>query len=244
MAGPEDTSAIRIALVTGASRGIGRACAVALARRGVHVVGVARSEKALQALDDEIAAFGGAATFAPLDVKDYPALDRLGGVIHERWGKLDLMIAAAGGLGELMPVHQFPPKMFEETIAVNLIANARLIRSMDPLLRAAKGRAAFLTSARASTPQAFWGAEGAAKAGLENLVRAYAAEAGFAGVQACLIDPGPTATALRYKAFPGEDQTTLKQPEDIGAQIVDLLMGGAGLNGARFVLQPAAPPAA
>lgn len=225
-----------IALVTGASRGIGRACALALARNGCHVVGVARSERALKQLDDDIAALGATATFAPIDIKDYDAIDRLGGVIHERWGKLDVLIAAAGTIGELMPVHQFPPKMFEESIATNLIANARLIRSMDPLLRAAKGRAVFLSAAQAQTPQAYWGASGAAKAGLDNLVLAYAAEVGFTGVRVALVDPGPTDTAIRAKAFPGEPKDGLKRPDAVADAIVRLLLSNAPPHAERITL--------
>ena len=220
-----------IALVTGASRGIGRACALALAHAGYHVVGVARSQKALEALDDEITALGATATFAPLDLKDYDAIDRLGGIIYERWGRLDGLIAAAGVIGELMPVHQFPPKMFEEAIAANLIANARLIRAMDPLLRVAKGAAVFVTSPQGAQPQAFWGASGAAKAGLENLVAAYAAEIGFTGMRIMLAEPRPTRTAIRAKAFPGEDPTPLAAPEEIATGLVALLREGA--HGAR-----------
>ena len=236
-----DAAAVKTALVTGASRGIGRACALALASRGYHIIGVARSQKALESLDDEIAAIGGAATFAPIDLKDYPAIDRLGGVIYERWGRLDLMVAAAGMIGELMPVHQFPPKMFEETVAVNLIANARLIRAMDPLLRVARGTACFLSCGRGQNPQAFWGAEGATKAGLENLVQAYAKEVQFAGVRAFLIDPGPVATALRAKAFPGEDTTVLGQPEQVAVRIVELLLDKDSLDRDRITLADHTP---
>jgi NAD(P)-dependent dehydrogenase (short-subunit alcohol dehydrogenase family) len=223
-----------LALVTGASRGIGRAGAVALAKAGYHVLGVGRSERALEKLDDDIRALGASATFAPLDLKDYDAIDRLGGVIFERWGRLDAVLAAAGTIGELMPAHQFPPKMFEEAIATNLIANARLIRAMDPLLRAAKGAAVFVTSPQGQTPQAYWGASGAAKAGLENLVQAYAAEVGFTGVRVMLAEPRPTDTAIRAKAFPGEAKDHLAKPEEIAAGLIALLQSGA--NGARVVV--------
>lgn len=226
----------KIALVTGASRGIGRACAVELAKAGFHIVAVARSQRALEALDDEITGLGGQASLVPLDLKDYDGIDRLGGVIHERWGRLDALLAAAGSIGELMPAHQFPPKMFEETLAINLIANARLIRSMDPLLRAATGKAAFLTCTQGQSWQAFWGAAGAAKAGLENLVMAYAAEVAFTGVRVGLIDPGPVDTAIRAKAFPGEDKSTLATPQDVAPRIVATLLSGEA-HGTRVSLQ-------
>lgn len=226
----------RVALVTGASRGIGRACALSLAKAGYHVVAVARSQKALESLDDEITALGGSGTFAPLDIKDYDALDRLGGIIYERWGRLDALVAAAGSIGELMPAHQFPPKMFEEAVAVNLIANARLIRSLDPLLRMAIGRAVFLTCSHGAAPAPFWGAAAASKAALEALVLSYAAEVGFTGVRVNLVDPGPVNTALRYKAFPGEDATKLRMPEDVADAVVSFVLPAETRHGVRVVL--------
>lgn len=227
-----------VALVTGASRGIGRAAARALAGAGYHVVAVARSQKALEALDDEIGKVGGAASLVPMDLKDYEAIDRLGGVIHERWGRLDALCAAAGVLGELMQVGEATPKMVEEVFATNVLANQRLIRSVDRLLRAAAppGRTVFLTSGAVAHSRAFWGAYAGSKAALESLALAYAAEVGFTGVKVNLLDPGPTRSTMRLKAYPGEDQDTLKAPDVVAAKIVEMLAPGYGEHGSRIVL--------
>jgi len=215
-----------IALVTGASRGIGRSAARALAREGYHVVAVARSQKALESLDDEIRKDGGeGASLVPMDLKDYEAIDRLGGVIYERWGKLDVLFANAAILGDLTPMADAPPKMFEETIATNVLANQRLIRSVDRLLRAASppGRALFVTSSLAQESRAFWGAYAASKAALEAMTIAYAREVGFTGVKVNLLDPGATRSVMRAKAFPGEDPMSLKSPDDVAPLVVKLL---------------------
>lgn len=232
------TTSSGVALVTGASRGIGRAAARALALAGYHVVAVARSQKALEGLDDEIARAGGAASLVPMDLKDYEAIDRLGGVIYERWGKLDALCANAGLLGELMQVGDAQPKMVEEVFATNVLANQRLIRSVDKLLRAAepRGRAVFLSSGAAVTARPFWGAYGASKAALDVLVRAYAAEVAFTGVKVNLLDPGATRSAMRYKAFPGEDQASLKAPEVVAEQIVAMLAPDYAETGGRITL--------
>lgn len=231
-------TAAQVALVTGASRGIGRAAARALAGAGYHVVAVARSQKALEGLDDEIGRAGGSASLVPMDLKDYEAIDRLGGVIYERWGKLDALCASAGALGELMQVGEAQPKMVEEVFATNVLANQRLIRSVDRLLRLAEppGRAVFLTSGAVGKSRAFWGTYAASKAALEALVLAYATEAGFTGVKVNLLDPGATRSTMRAKAFPGEDPMTLKGPEVVAERIVAMLEPDYPATGERITL--------
>lgn len=233
------TSPQRLALVTGASRGIGRAVARALANDGWRVIAVARSQKALESLDDEIRSEaqnngkGGEATLVPLDIKDYDALDRLGATLYERYGKLDALAGCAGVLGALTPSFQAAPRVIEETLAVNYIANQRLIRSMHPLLKASDaGRAVFITSGVASNPRAYWGPYAASKAALEALVKSYAAEIeNTAAIRANLFNPGPTRTAMRAKAMPGEDPMSLPAPEEVAPQIVALLKPDCALNG-------------
>jgi NAD(P)-dependent dehydrogenase (short-subunit alcohol dehydrogenase family) len=227
-----------VALVTGASRGIGRAAARALAVAGYHVVAVARSQKALEGLDDEIRKTGGQASLVPMDLKDYEAIDRLGGVIHERWGKLDALCANAGHLGELMQVGEAQPKMVEEVFATNVLANQRLIRSVDRLLRTATppGRAVFLSSGAATAGRPFWGPYGASKAALDVLVQSYAAEVAFTGVRANILDPGATRSTMRAKAFPGEDQNTLKSPDVVATKIVEMLAADYAETGGRITL--------
>ncbi len=189
----------KVALVTGASRGIGRAVALALAANGWQVVCTARSQKELEQLDDEIRKAGGEATLVPLDIKDFDGIDRLGGALHERFGRLDGLVSCAGVLGDLTPIAQGRPAMVSEVIAVNLVANQRLIRSMDPLLRAAPAaRAVFTTSAAARSGRAFWGHYAASKAGLEALVNAYAQEISITPIKENLRDPGAVRTARRY----------------------------------------------
>jgi NAD(P)-dependent dehydrogenase (short-subunit alcohol dehydrogenase family) len=214
----------KVALVTGASRGIGRAVALALAADGWRVVCTARSQKALELLDDQIRKAGGEATLAPLDMKDFDGIDRLGGALHERFGRLDGLVSCAGVLGDLTPVAQGRPSMVNEVIAVNLVAAQRLIRSMDPLLRAAPAaRAVFTSSGAAHAGRAFWGHYAASKAGLEALVRAYAQEVAITPMKVNLIDPGAVRSAMRYKAFPGEDQNALAKPEDVAPLYVKML---------------------
>jgi len=215
---------MKIALVTGASRGIGRAVARELARRNYHVIAVARSAKALESLDDEISAEGGAATLVPFDLKDYDAIDRLGGVIYERWGKLDALVGNAGHLGELMPIFDAHPKMVEEVFATNVLANQRLIRSLDRLLRTSEaGRAVFLTSGVTKSPRQFWGVYGASKAALETLVLTYAAETAITKMKVNLVDPGPVKTLMRQKAYPGDDPAKPPEPETVAPAICDLV---------------------
>jgi NAD(P)-dependent dehydrogenase (short-subunit alcohol dehydrogenase family) len=225
----------RIALVTGASRGIGRACAKALAEAGAHVIAVARTQGALEELDDEIRALGGTATLVPLDLKDMPALDRLGGSIFERWGRLDAFLGNAGILGVLTPLPHLEPKAFDQTMAVNVAANWRMIRSFDPLLRQSDaGRVVFLTSGAAQKHTPFWGIYAASKAALESLALTYAAECATTNIKVNLFNPGPLRTAMRAKAMPGEDPMTLQPPEAAAPAILDLLSPACTKNGERI----------
>ena len=223
-----------MALVTGASRGIGRAVALELAQQGWRVVCVARAQRALEALDDEIKANGmGEATLVPLDITDYAGIDRLAAALYERFGKLDALASCAGALGALTPAHQATPAVMEETIAVNYLANQRLIRAMHPLLRASDaGRAVFLTSGASRDPRAYWAPYAASKAALDALVMCYAAELEVTPIKANLFNPGPTRTAMRAKAFPGEDAMTLPTPEEVAPAIVAMLQPGYSENGA------------
>ena len=214
----------RIALVTGASRGIGRAAALAFADAGAHVVAVARTQGALEELDDEIRARGGdPATLVPLDLKDVEALDRLGAALNERWGKLDILFGNAGLLGDLTPLGHVDPKTWDTLMAVNVTANWRLIRSLDPLLRASDaGRALFVSSGAAHKCTAYWGPYSVSKAALEALARTYAAETVETRVRVMLVNPGPLRTRMRASAMPGEDPETLRTPDDLAPHIVRL----------------------
>ena len=214
----------RIALVTGASRGIGRAAALAFAEAGAHVVAVARTQGALEELDDEIRARGGdPATLVPLDLKDMEALDRLGAALHERWGKLDVLFGNAGILGDLTPLGHVDPKTWDTLMAVNVTANWRLIRSLDPLLRASDaGRAIFVSSGAAHKCTAYWGPYSVSKAALEALARTYAAETVETPVRVMVVNPGPLRTRMRASAMPGEDPETLRTPDDLAPQILRL----------------------
>jgi len=215
----------RIALVTGASRGIGYASALALARAGAHVIATARTQGGLEELDDEIfKATGEHATLAPFDLIDGGAIDRLGGAIHERWGKLDILVHAAAMLGPLTPASHMDPRPFDKVLAVNLKAPYRLIRAYEPLLRESDaGRAVFLTSHVAQEPRAFWGGYAATKAGMEAYVKAWADEMENTPIRACLLDPGRMRTAMRREAYPGEDKSTLPDPAEIGPLVVELV---------------------
>jgi NAD(P)-dependent dehydrogenase (short-subunit alcohol dehydrogenase family) len=213
----------RIAVVTGASRGIGRAVARELARAGAHVIALARTQGALEELDDEIRAVGEAATLVPVDLKDYEAIDRLGAAIHGRWGKLDILVGNAGILGEVAPLTHVDIKAWDAVMAVNVTANWRLIRSLDPLLRASDaGRAVFVSSGAAHSAKAYWGPYSTSKAALEAMVRTYAAETASTAVRAMLVNPGPLRTAMRAAAMPGEDPITLKTPDDFAPHVVRL----------------------
>ena len=214
----------RIALVTGATRGIGQACAVGLAEAGAHVIALGRTQGSLEALDDQIfAATGEHATLVPIDLRQPEGLDPLGAAIHERWGRLDILIGAAGVLGALTPVGHLDPKGWDMIMAVNLTANWRLIRSMDPLLRASDAaRAIFFSSGVAQRPRAFWGAYAASKAGLDALVATYDDEMESTAVRAVSVNPGAMRTKMRAGAYPGEDPMTLPEPREIVPLIVEL----------------------
>lgn len=225
----------RIALVTGASRGLGRAIAVALGREGAHVVIAARTAGALEEVDDAIAEAGGKATILQLDMKRLDKVDQLGPALYERWGRLDILVGNAGTLGNLSPLSHVTDDVWDYTINLNLNANFRLIRSLDPLLRRSDaGRALFITSGAARKSTAYWGPYAVSKAGLETLVKTYAAEIATTTVQACLLNPGPVRTAMRAKAFPGEDPATLPTPEDVAPVAVELVLPGNGVNGKTF----------
>lgn len=214
----------RIAVVTGASRGIGRAVALGLAKAGAHVIATARTQGGLEALDDDIlAATGRRATLVPMDLRNGDGVDQLGGQIFQRWGKLDVLVAAAGDLGVLMPTAHLEPRSFDRAVGVNLTANFRLIRSLEPLLRKSEaGRAIFLTTLIAQEPRAFFSAYAASKAGLEALVRCWADEMAHTPLRVTLLSPGPMRTRMRAAAFPGEDPAPLPPPEAIVPTVVDL----------------------
>jgi NAD(P)-dependent dehydrogenase (short-subunit alcohol dehydrogenase family) len=229
----------RIAVVTGASRGIGKYVALALAKEGAHIIALARTQGGLEELDDEIKALGGSATLVPADVKDYPALDRLGAAIHERWGKLDILIGNAGILGKLSPLGHIEPKSWDEVMAVNVTANWRLIRSLDPLLRRSDdARAIFVTSGAAYKTFAYWGTYSISKAALEALVKTYAAESATTKVSVNLFSPGPTRTRMRALAMPGEDPETLPSPDEVAAQLVEMCLPAFKDNGAIYKYAP------
>ena len=222
----------RIALVTGASRGLGRAAALALSEAGAHVIAVARTVGGLEELDDAIQAKGGSATLVPLDLKDSAGIDRMGAAIFERWGKLDILLGNAGILGVLTPLTHLAPKVWDDLMAVNLTANWRLIRSLDQLLRLSDaGRALFVTSGAANFNRPFWGGYAVSKAALDALVKTYAAELTGTTVKVNLLNPGPTRTAMRAQAMPGEDPLTLPAPEELGPLIVEMLSPGYQASG-------------
>ncbi len=215
----------RIALVTGASRGIGRAVALAYASEGAHVIAMARRAGALEELDDDIQALGGAATLLRLNLTDGDKIDGLGPTILERFGQLDILVGNAGVLGTLTPLGHVSEKDWNEVLNVNLSANWRLIRTLDPLLRKSDaGRAIFVTSGAAQNCRAYWGPYSVSKAALEALVKTYAAEVSDTTVRANLISPGAVATAMRAKAMPGEDPASLPNPEDLTETFVQLAL--------------------
>jgi NAD(P)-dependent dehydrogenase (short-subunit alcohol dehydrogenase family) len=225
----------RVAVVTGASRGIGRAIALELARRGAHIVALARTQGALEELDDEAKAAGSSATLVPVDLKDFPAIDRLGAAIHERWKRLDILVGSAGILGRLSPLGHIEPRTWDDVMAINVTANWRLIRALDPLLRMSDaGRAVFITSGASHRCHAYWGPYSASKAALEALVKTYAAEVATTLVRANLFSPGPTRTRLRAEAMPGEDPQTLPAPEIVAAQAASLCSPAFNDNGAVY----------
>jgi len=225
----------RIALVTGASRGIGYAVALKLAEAGAHVVAVARTVGGLEELDDSIRSSGGAATLVPLDLTDFAGIDRLGAALNERYQRLDVLVGNAGILGPISPLGHVEPKAWDEAIAVNVTANWRLIRSMDPLLqRSDAGRAVFLTSGAASNARAYRGPYSLSKAALEVLARTYAAETASTPVRVNLFNPGPTRTRMRAAFMPGEDPATLPKPDEVAERIIELCLPGFQQTGKLY----------
>jgi NAD(P)-dependent dehydrogenase (short-subunit alcohol dehydrogenase family) len=224
----------RIALVTGASRGIGAATALALAKAGAHVVAVARTVGGLEELDDAIKTAGGTATLVPLNIIDDEGLARLGMALRERYGRLDILIGNAALLGPSSPLDHITLKDWDEVMKVNVTANWQLICAMDALLRKSDaGRAVFLTSGAAHITPPYLGLYTASKAALEALARTYAAETEKTAVRVNLFNPGPTRTRMRAQLFPGEDPMTLPAPEEVASSIVELCMPGFSDTG-RF----------
>ena len=225
----------RVALVTGASRGIGYEAALGLAKAGAHVIALARTVGGLEELDDDINLAGGSATLVPLDITDFDALDRLGASIHERWGYLDILVGNAGTLGVLTPLAQLKPSVFEEVFAVNVTANYRLLRSLDPLLQASDaGRAIFITSGAVQAETPYVGPYSASKAALETLVRTYAKENRLTSVNANLVDPGTLRTKMRAQYNPGEDPETVTPPRALVPTIVELSSPDLKENGRTY----------
>jgi len=225
----------QIALVTGASRGIGYFLAKELAAAGAHVVAVARTTGGLEELDDEIKSAGGQATLVPLDLTDMAGIDRLGGAIYERWGKLDVLVANAGILGVISPLGHVEAKVFERVMAINVTSTWRLIRAVDPLLRAAEaGRAIVMSSGAAHSARAFWGPYAASKAAVEALVRSWAHETENLPLRINAANPGATRTAMRAQAMPVEDPNTLPHPSEVAAKIARLASRSVTETGAIF----------
>ncbi len=226
----------RVALVTGASRGIGRAVAARFAAEGAEVICVARTQGALEELDDEVSAAGGKVILAPQDLRDGDKIDQMAAAIFQRFGRLDVLVGNAGEIGGgLTPVGHYEPKHFQSAFDVNVTANWRLIRACDPLLRRSPaGRAMFVTSAVAHELPPYWGAYAASKAALEALVKSYAAELEITAVKANVFWPGAVRTGMRAKAMPGEDPETLPHPSAVAPRLVDMIAPGYGENGMIF----------
>lgn len=218
----------QLALVTGASRGIGAATAEALAAAGAHVILTARTAKGLEAVEDRIHASGGSATIAPLDLTEAESIGRLAVAISGRWDTLDILVLNAAMLGTLAPVPHFDAKEFAQVLTLNVGAQQALIAAFDPMLqKSANARVIGLTSSVAATPRAFWGGYGASKAAFETLIGAYGEETRNIGrVKVAIIDPGATRTEMRARAFPGEDAATLKGPEAVATRIAALAVDG------------------
>ncbi|MET3601767.1 SDR family NAD(P)-dependent oxidoreductase [Martelella mangrovi] len=229
----------RLAVVTGASRGIGYFTALALAQQGAHVIACARTVGGLEELDDAIKADGnGSATLVPMDLADMGAIDRLGGSIFKRWGKLDIMVANAGVLGVVSPLAHLEAKVFEQVMAVNVTATWRLIRSLEPLLlQSDAGRAVLISSGVAHTCRPFWGAYAASKSAVEVLGRTWAGETAHTPIKVTNFDPGRTRTAMRAQAAPGEDPMTLPHPSEVAAKIVPLTRPDYQESGKLFVFR-------
>ena len=224
-----------IALVTGASRGIGRAIALTLARAGAHIVAVARTTGALEEVDDAARAAGTSATLVPLDMRDYAGIYRLAAALNERYQRLDVMVGNAGVAGQRSPLNHIEPQNWEEVMAVNVTANWHLIRAMDALLkRSAAGRAVFITSGAATHARAYSGAYSVSKAALNVLIRTYAAETDTTVLRVNLFNPGPTRTRMRAQVMPGEDPMTLPTPEDVAEKILPLCLPSCSETGKLY----------
>jgi NAD(P)-dependent dehydrogenase (short-subunit alcohol dehydrogenase family) len=225
----------RVALVTGASRGIGHAAALALARAGAHVVAVARTVGGLEELDDQVRAAGSSATLVPLDMRDYDALYRLAAALNERHARLDVLVGNAGAGSIPTPLDHIEPKTWDEVMAVNVTANWHLIRAVDPLLkRCENGRAVFVTSGASTHVRAYRAPYSVSKAGLDALVRTYAEETSSTAVRVNLFNPGPTRTHMRALVMPGEDPMTLPAPEEVAEKILDLCLPTFGETGRLY----------
>jgi NAD(P)-dependent dehydrogenase (short-subunit alcohol dehydrogenase family) len=215
----------KVALVTGASRGIGYATSIALARAGVHVVALARSTSGLEALSDTIMVHGGTCTLLPYDLLKGDLIEGLGPVLFDKFGRLDILVGNAAMLGGMTPIAQTDPSVWVRVFELNVMANMRLIRTCDPLLRASSaGRAVFVTSGAAKSCKAFWGAYASSKAALEAMAKVYAAEVAHTNVQVHVFDPGRVRTAMRAQAYPGEDPLTLPLPDEVAAQITAMCL--------------------
>jgi NAD(P)-dependent dehydrogenase (short-subunit alcohol dehydrogenase family) len=225
----------KVVLVTGASRGIGYFAAKEAARRGAHVIAVARTVGGLEELDDEIQEMGSTTTLVPLDLRDGDAVDRLGAAIFERWGALDGLIGNAAALGVLSPVPHLAPDEFEKVFALNVTANYRLLRSTDLLLRQAPaGRAVFVSSSSSRSAKPYWGLYAASKAALEAMVKSYAGEMQTTTVRANVFWPGAVRTAMRAAAFPGENPEKNPPPPTVAPKLVDMILPEFEANGMRF----------
>lgn len=225
----------RIALVTGASRGIGRSAALAFAEAGAHVVALARTTGALEELDDEIRAIGGSATLVPVDLADADAIERLGPALLERWGRLDILLANAGILGPLAPLTHVSPKEWVQVFDINVSANWRLLKSVEQALKASDaGRAIFLSSGAAHKCLAYWGPYSVSKAALEAMARSYANETQSTALRVMLVNPGPLRTRMRAEAMPGEDPATLRTPEELAPHLVAIAAPGWTETGKIF----------
>jgi len=226
----------RLALITGASRGLGAAVARRFAAEGAQLVLVARTVGGLEETDDAVRRAGSSATLVPLDLTDFDAIDRLGQSLHERFGRLDILVGNAAALGTLSPVGHITTRDWAAVVNLNLTANWRLLRSFDRLLRASDaGRAIFVTDALARAPKAYWGAYAATKAALETLVRVYADEVANTRIRVNLVDPGRLRTALRARAFPGEKPESLPAPESVAAAFVALAEAACARHGELIV---------
>ena len=229
----------RIALVTGASRGIGAALALQLAQAGAHVVAVARTVGGLEELDDQIKAAGGSATLVPVDMKDMDGIARLALALHERYGRLDVLVGNAGVLGPLSPLGHVEPKDWDNILTVNITANWQLIRTMDPLLKAATaGRAVFISSALSWLGRAYTGPYAASKAALNALVQVYAAETATTNVKVNAFNPGPTRTKMYASGWPGVDPETLPAPEEVVKALVPLCLPSFMESGKVYDYRP------